>query len=119
MGFSLYGLKPKNKTGKYFHAAMWEWEPISTLVWATCGDIMDLYQLIDLGMNNGERFSQEQTDRLVARLTEVVSDNQRLADAKEKVKKMLKEQYDEDSWSEETIHGFIKFMKASGGFEVC
>jgi hypothetical protein len=119
MGFDIYGRKPKNKNGKYFRSALWEWPVLHALISETCDDLLDEDELYHMAFNDGVAFTGKEAEAIASRLAEAVKDKESLASSKGKVMDMLGDGFDEEAWSKEGILSFVKFLRNSGGFEIC
>ena len=72
MGFDVYGVKPKNETGKYFRNNIWWWRPIWQYITIRCEDILTEKDIKEGEYNNGHLISATKSRQIKERLQKLL-----------------------------------------------
>ena len=109
--------------GYYFRNNVWWWHPLWDFVCISCGDFMTEEDAKEGHHNGGHEIDEETAEKIVERLTFLL----KVGGVKkfEEERKAQLEALPEDDFnrnypfSVENVEEFVKFVKESGGFQIC
>ena len=118
MGFDIYGVAAKSERGEYFRNNIWWWRPMQLLISLSSREILTEEEVVELGINDGHVFSEEQALVIAENLSSLAENDEVFAQVQELITGALGKPYDK-CFSKENVLEFIGFLKESGGFKVC
>jgi hypothetical protein len=109
--------------GSYFRNNIWWWHPLWDFVCISCGDFMTEEDAEHGHHNSGHEIDEETAEQIVERLTFLL----KVGGVKkyEEERQAHLEALPEGDWdknypfSVENVEEFVKFVKDSGGFQIC
>lgn len=133
MGFDLYGIKAKSKSGEYFRNNVWWWRKLWDFTYAICQDFLTEQDHQEGHMNNGHEINKIKAIAIAERIKSEIADGiakQFSIDNKATIKRTKENNkthkagtpgYD---WQEaypfsiKNLKDFEKFCRNSGGFTI-
>lgn len=109
MGMDIYGLQPKDETGKYFRNNYWWWRPLARYCQQVAPEIMAKIKYLESNYGDGLK-TQTECNELAAILENAVAANICPIE-----NHLDKEMY---PFSFENVLEFAAFLRSCGGFEI-
>tara|TARA_A100001201_G_scaffold84137_2_gene74643 strand:+ start:362 stop:826 length:465 start_codon:yes stop_codon:yes gene_type:complete len=109
--------------GHYFRNNVWWWRPLWDFVCVSCGDFMTEEDAEYGQHNGGYEIDEEKAEQIVERLTfllKVGGVKKYEEEHKAHLESLPEDDFNKNyPFSVENVEEFVKFVKESGGFQIC